>query len=258
MNEHLPEPPSPMLRSLLHAAREDAPSREELAAVARGLPLHLERARLGGVPRRAPRRFAAPAAVCAVLALAAAFVLARRPAPQAPEITALTRASADWPAPVTSPPEPSAIASADPAPPSDVAPLLPAPASRSSVVRHPAVRAPSSPPAIAEVSDGGAPASSPASTGAPAAGGAPSKDEADLLERAAIVLERNPAEALRLANEHLAGFPAGELGEEREVIAVEALEELGRTDEAKARGARFLQQYPRSARRSLIESMLAR
>jgi hypothetical protein len=245
-------PPSPLLRSLLQAAREDVPSRDELAEVGRGLPLRSARPR--GGPRRVSRGLATPAAVCAVLAVAAAVALVKRPAPRPAETTVLARASADWPSPAPSAPSPPVVPSAEPAPPTDASPQRPASASRSSGVRHPAVVVPT--PASAEPH--GAPSASPASPAAPAADGAASKSEADLLDRAAIVLDRNPAEALRLADEHLAGFPTGELAEAREVIAVEALRELGRVDEARARGARFLKQYPSSARRPLVEAIIAR
>jgi hypothetical protein len=40
-------------------------------------------------------------------------------------------------------------------------------------------------------------------------------------------------------------------------IDARALFLLGRADEARARGARFLQQYPTSARRRSVEAMLA-
>jgi hypothetical protein len=63
--------------------------------------------------------------------------------------------------------------------------------------------------------------------------------EAQLLERAQAALVRRPAEALRLTREHEARFPRGVLVQEREVIAIEALERLGRVGAAKARAAAF-------------------
>jgi hypothetical protein len=47
-------------------------------------------------------------------------------------------------------------------------------------------------------------------------------------------------------NKHAARFPAGKLTEEREAIAVQALVVLHRTEEARARAARFQQRYPGS------------
>jgi hypothetical protein len=250
-----PPPTSPFLRSLLDAAREDTPSPDDLAEIARGLPLT-------GAPRtitpRPPRRLAAPVAVAAVLALAAGFALWKRAAPRPAETAALPVASADWPAaPVASAPD-APVAHAEIPPPAVPAP---APSSDAATARpgiaiRPAPRhAPSPAPSAATTEATSASAAAPPP---PPPAAAATRDEGDLLDRAAIVLERNPTEALRLADQHLAAFPAGALREEREIIAVEALLQLGRVDEARARGARFLQQYPTSTRRSLMEAMLAR
>jgi hypothetical protein len=67
--------------------------------------------------------------------------------------------------------------------------------------------------------------------------------EAQLLERAQASLARRPAEALRLTREHEARFPRGALVQEREVIAIEALERLGRAGAAKARAAAFERRF---------------
>lgn len=52
------------------------------------------------------------------------------------------------------------------------------------------------------------------------------------------------AEALRLADRYRADFPAGELGPEAEVVAIEALVARGDRAAASARAARFLARYP--------------
>lgn len=67
--------------------------------------------------------------------------------------------------------------------------------------------------------------------------------EAQLLERAQAALAFRPAEALRLTREHEARFPRGALVQEREVIAIDALERLGRTGAAKARAAAFERRF---------------
>ena len=67
--------------------------------------------------------------------------------------------------------------------------------------------------------------------------------EAQLLERAQAALARRPAEALRFTREHEARFPRGALVQEREVIAIEALERLGRAGAAKARAAAFERRF---------------
>jgi hypothetical protein len=64
----------------------------------------------------------------------------------------------------------------------------------------------------------------------------PLAEEAALLERARASLGGSPAEALALTGEHASRFPAGKLGMEREIVAIDALRRLGRRDEARARG----------------------
>ena len=148
---------------------------------------------------------------------------------------------------------PSSVASAEAPPNPDAPTARPLIPSRSRRAAPPPPRASA---AIAEPAPGGSAAPAAPTSAVPPP--APSGSEGISPDRAAIVLDRNPAEALRLANEHLSGFPSGELREEREVIAVEALFQLGRADEARARGKRFLEQNPGAARRSLMESVLAR
>ena len=87
-------------------------------------------------------------------------------------------------------------------------------------------------------------------------GGGDAETEAHLLQRAQDALGTNPGEALSLAEAHASKFPAGALGQEREVVAIQALLRLGRGDEARARGAKFLAAFPGSAHRRRIEALL--
>lgn len=80
--------------------------------------------------------------------------------------------------------------------------------------------------------------------------------EVTLLRDAQDALRTAPAAALFLANEHAARFPAGVLGQEREVIAIEALIKVGRREEARARAGRFLAAVPRTAYRPRVEALL--
>lgn len=66
--------------------------------------------------------------------------------------------------------------------------------------------------------------------------------EVALLSRARASLAEAPRETLRLVDEHARAFPSGKLALERELVAVDALEALGRRDEARARAARLLTQ----------------
>jgi hypothetical protein len=90
---------------------------------------------------------------------------------------------------------------------------------------------------------------------------APSADlgpqaEVRLLERAQDALRSRPADALSLADEHARQFPRGMLVQEREVIAIEALMKTGRTNEAKARAARFKARFPGSSHTRRIEALV--
>ena len=71
--------------------------------------------------------------------------------------------------------------------------------------------------------------------------------EIALLGRAHQALSSNPARALSLTEQHRRDYPSGALGQESDVIAIEALVALGRTGEAEAAAARFRARYPSSA-----------
>ncbi|APR78980.1 Hypothetical protein A7982_04327 [Minicystis rosea] len=249
----LKTPASPAVRALFDAAREEQPSPERLARIARGLPLDAPPAPASGARRRAlPRAIWGLAAACALVGLGAAVVVARRPAPRGTPSPSISTPS-DWkpsiPTSIASERAPVPSPSVDAPPPTEVPPTSARPANRAIAHRS---SAPVPPPALPDALDAGAPGAPPDAGRAAAVG-----TEDDLLERAAIVLERNPTEALRLADEHRTGFPAGVLSPEREVIAIQALLQLGRDNEARARGARFLEQYPSSPRRPLVEAMIA-
>ncbi len=81
--------------------------------------------------------------------------------------------------------------------------------------------------------------------------------ELSLVQGAQAALASDPARALALAERHAAKFPHGELVQEREVTAIEALAKLSRVDEAKARGARFLAANPQTPYRLRVERALA-
>jgi hypothetical protein len=68
--------------------------------------------------------------------------------------------------------------------------------------------------------------------------------EAALLERARGALESAPARSLALTREHAREFPSGQLSLEREIVAIEALQRLGRPAEARARADSLLRTAP--------------
>lgn len=71
--------------------------------------------------------------------------------------------------------------------------------------------------------------------------------ETALLQRANAALKIDPATALALATQHRQAFPKGNLAQEREVIAIKALQALGENERARAGFASFELTYPHSA-----------
>jgi hypothetical protein len=70
--------------------------------------------------------------------------------------------------------------------------------------------------------------------------------EERLLEVARATLGSDPAQSLEITREHAKLFPLGQLSDERELIAVDALLRLGRRNEAWRRAAPRLAQAPES------------
>lgn len=81
--------------------------------------------------------------------------------------------------------------------------------------------------------------------------------EAKALQRALDAVRSNPAEALAICNQSARIYPRGVLGQEREVIAIEALSHLGRTDEANRRAEQYVKAFPKASRVRL-ETLLGR
>ncbi|WP_433926452.1 hypothetical protein AB3662_26385 [Sorangium cellulosum] len=107
-------------------------------------------------------------------------------------------------------------------------------------------------------SGGARPSASPPSSGAAeeAAGATEEAEtEVQLLHRAQDALATDAGSALALTTEHARRFPAGALGQEREIIAIRALLALGRAAEARARAASLLERFPGSAYRGRLESL---
>lgn len=80
--------------------------------------------------------------------------------------------------------------------------------------------------------------------------------ELALLRRSQDTLRTDPAGALALTAEHERRFGLGTLGQEREVVAIDALHRLGRDDAARARAASFRERWPRSAHLRRIDVIL--
>ena len=90
----------------------------------------------------------------------------------------------------------------------------------------------------------------------------PERDTDLAAERALLVEARqamsagNSAGALDAVNRHASRFPAGRLGQEREVIAIRALVAAGRVGEARARAQRFKTNFPKSMALPAIDTLL--
>ncbi len=80
--------------------------------------------------------------------------------------------------------------------------------------------------------------------------------ELRLLSQAQDALGQAPARALAMTSEHARQFPSGVFAQEREVIAIEALLKLRRTDDATRRGSAFLSTFASSTHAPRVLQML--
>jgi hypothetical protein len=92
----------------------------------------------------------------------------------------------------------------------------------------------------------------------PAPPAAPPPNEGELLLRARRELGSSPTETLSLTEQHAKLFPAGTLIPEREVLAIEALAQLGRSSAARARLADFRASFPHSPHLARLEAIVGR
>ncbi len=120
------------------------------------------------------------------------------------------------------------------------------------------VSAPSSPSAVPEKRDLSETSAAPSVEIAPPDKVEPQETELKALQRAQDALRSNPEEALSICNQSGRIYPRGMLGQEREVIAIEALVRLGRKAEANQRAEQFVKAFPRSALIRRLETLLGR
>jgi hypothetical protein len=84
-------------------------------------------------------------------------------------------------------------------------------------------------------------------------------EERTLLETARTAMLRGDrAGALEKLEQHEKRFPHGRLAEERDAMRVIALAGVGRSDEARARGAAFAIKYPKSLLLPAVQEALGR
>ncbi len=230
------EQASERTRSLLRATREDGPSSGAIERMSKRLAAA---GALATVPSesQAPARFAAYSRTVVALAVAGGLAAWWQMTPGA-STTSMTTApvaslSGERGAPETTPraEEPLPLRPAnDPEPPT------------SSVDQLPSAIA----PAVTIAASAGKDVRAPRATPSTESAGAPVPSELELLQRAQAALARDPVQALSITDEQARAYPSGELVQEREVIAVEALSRLGRKDEASSRARALVERFPRT------------
>ena len=82
-------------------------------------------------------------------------------------------------------------------------------------------------------------------------------EELLLLGEAQHALPKDPDLALAFVRDHERRYPNGLLGQEREALAVSALWQIGRRDEARQRAERFAEEHPRSTYIGRMRNILA-
>lgn len=218
----------------------------------------------------------------------------RAPSPSPPRATTSSRGSTDRAALVApaTPRDTAATETAAPAlavalPPS-IAPVVAAPTtgttppSAPNLIVRPAAEAPSSAPAqrgghtlAAAPRTGGyvapstsvipAPATAPAIAPAPIApagpvvAAAPAPAPSDLQDETMVLIPRTdegPAAQLARAERHAQAFPNGQMAGDRECLAIFALRDLGRADDARRRSESLLRRYPSAPCASQARRML--
>lgn len=130
----------------------------------------------------------------------------------------------------------------------------PAPSPRASALPHAVAVAPT-PSQVAAAPVDSAPLAADSAEAHPAVRPATPVSEAQLLQRARAALATDPALALRLTEMHKARFGSGQLAQEREVIAIDALERLKRTSEAKQRATQFHSEFPDSVHQHKVDEI---
>jgi hypothetical protein len=252
---------SARVREVLREARADVGTDEEVARLEAAL-LPLIGAPLAGSGAAASSGATSGGAASGGAASGAAKVASVSAAKLAlgAGVAVVAASAAVWfGSPSRAPQAPAPASSAVVSAPSPAAPNIAAPnaAATETASAGPTESEPSAPSVPVPAEPEPKAAQSPRSSQAAGAQAPSSLSEADLLGQAQAALTGDPARALRLADQHRARFPGGVLGQEREVIAIEALVRLGRTTAARDRAARFQKVFPSSAHRSKIDSLVA-
>ena len=92
----------------------------------------------------------------------------------------------------------------------------------------------------------------------PAGAGALLEEQALVEQARAALMRGNPADAIAALDQHGQKFPAGQLAEHREAIAVQALAAQGKTDEAGQRANQFREKWPHSILLPVVDQATAK
>lgn len=251
--------PDAELNLALDAARRELPPPEHTAALWHALQHKLPTQALGqaaagsAVGKAAAGGKAAMALLSGVAVLGAAGLwFAQTPAPSPPAnapapIAPTTPVPASTPPPHPSskvpvvPPPPTALAT-DPVGAADPSVVRPLPSPGAPRPQRPVAIAPRAPATVTA-------ARAPAPVVDPAA-------EVALIEQARKQLAATPALALAPLREHAERFPDGLLAQERELMRIEALSALGKTDLALERAAAFATRFPDSPHHRRIVALI--
>ncbi len=242
------------LRSLLEAGRSEVPTDEQLSPLATQLSAALFAAggsssgpvgRLASAGKSVSIASTAVKVIGGVVVATALIVGTVRSLSKPESSTGMPSVSAGSPPSASSDP-PEAVTT--PAP-------LEAPAERPSPSAVKAKRTPE-PSGVEIVPPIPTPTASAIPTPDPPAQAEDQEPETKVLQRAHAALAANPSQALALCTEHALRYPRGTLGQEREVIAIDALVRMGRRTEAASRAERFVKSYPASAHVRRLETLI--
>ncbi|HEX3594229.1 MAG TPA: hypothetical protein VHU80_03980 [Polyangiaceae bacterium] len=247
------EPGDPFVQAL-EAARLDLPNDEQLSAIAAPWAPLRRATNVAGFLSLGRARIRAKSLQAAAIALAAAvgvgatvllkngFPFAQAPVAATPPPSEPARVS-----PAQTPPH-AVQAAAEPVASAEEAPAAPPEHAESAKSRAPA--------ASAHRGSSGGTSERPSQADLPASDVDGPEAETALLGRAHQALASNPSRALELTREHGREYPNGVLGQESDLMAIEALVALGRTTEARSAAGTFRARYPSSAHLRRINRLL--
>jgi hypothetical protein len=270
----------PKLREALRAINTDAPDVAALTAFADAVERAVrEGATTSGAAARASgRSFASKLALASVISGTLAYaVLQRANVNERPATAAATQTAptanlpspplkrsavhprSDKPAAVSGVlPEATALPVVEPAvrPPvsREMVPESTAGLVRSRGLAHATRRAPRTSGAVAGTAE-------PASTLSPSQQREtlepePPPSELSMLETAQRALLHDPQRVLEVLDQHRSAFPRGRFAQERDVLMLEALQQLHDTAALRTGAREFMQRYPRSPHRSRVEKLI--